>query len=536
MPRTGATIYDLLLSCPGDVVDLKDIVKECVDDFNRLYGNLNNIKVELKHWSSDSFPQSGGKPQELLNQQFIHGCDACVALFANKFGTPTDRYDSGTEEEIEDMVNSGKQVFLYFIERPIDPSTIDLKQLEKVREFKEKYSDKGIYSIIKSNEEFRKSFLNHLTLYFLQLISEPQETKLTNRTPKLLFLMSDSTDNAVVTHSRFSTAKLFFGKEKEINEVIKQIDEIEIEKIEEKKDDYHQDKTVTENPFLNPAISKQLASSLKNISGLNIPGFAAPKYVKASIDQETKDIIEEYCNEKNISIKEEFWELGDLEKEVRSIITPYGGDEKYRGAEGAEKKYKLISDLWFKVFEYKEYYEFFKAIDELFRLECLISNKGSMYDEDIDVKVIIPKGYILKINELPIPGMSCIEEINENNLSEILFCGRKSDDIDKYSDYPMETYLPFEPVITPFNRPSATRQYETQKKKYMSKISSLFCYEVFPKEVHDVLVFNINYLKQNTSMHLPTHLLFKELPEYIEYEIKSKHVPEIICGRLDIKK
>lgn len=60
MPRTGATIYDLLLSCPGDVVDLKDIVKECIDEFNRLYGNLNNIKVELKHWSSDSFPQSGG--------------------------------------------------------------------------------------------------------------------------------------------------------------------------------------------------------------------------------------------------------------------------------------------------------------------------------------------------------------------------------------------------------------------------------------------------------------------------------------------
>lgn len=122
-----------------------------------------------------------------MNQQFIHGCDACVALFANKFGTPTDRYDSGTEEEIEDMINSGKQVFLYFIERPIDPSTIDLKQLEKVRSFKDKYSDKGIYSLIKSNEEFRKSFLNHLTLYFLQLISEPQETKLTNRMPKLFF-------------------------------------------------------------------------------------------------------------------------------------------------------------------------------------------------------------------------------------------------------------------------------------------------------------------------------------------------------------
>lgn len=60
MPRTGATIYDLLRSCPGDVIDLKDIVKEYIDDFNSLFGNSNNIKVELKHWSSHAYPQLGG--------------------------------------------------------------------------------------------------------------------------------------------------------------------------------------------------------------------------------------------------------------------------------------------------------------------------------------------------------------------------------------------------------------------------------------------------------------------------------------------
>lgn len=86
MPRTGATIYDLLLSCPGDVIDLKEIVKECADDFNRIHGKVNNVQIEVRHWSTDSFPQSGGGAQQLLNEQFIHDCDACIALFANKFG------------------------------------------------------------------------------------------------------------------------------------------------------------------------------------------------------------------------------------------------------------------------------------------------------------------------------------------------------------------------------------------------------------------------------------------------------------------
>ena len=128
MPREGVTVYDILLSCPGDVAKFKNIVRECIEDFNRLYGELNNIKLELKHWSEDAYPQSGGSAQGLLNSQFIHDCDACIALLGNRFGTPTERYDSGTEEEIEDMISSGKQVFMYFIEEPVNPSSIDITQ------------------------------------------------------------------------------------------------------------------------------------------------------------------------------------------------------------------------------------------------------------------------------------------------------------------------------------------------------------------------------------------------------------------------
>ena len=43
MPREGYTIYDILLSCPSDVSNLKSIVEECISDFNRIYGSINNI-------------------------------------------------------------------------------------------------------------------------------------------------------------------------------------------------------------------------------------------------------------------------------------------------------------------------------------------------------------------------------------------------------------------------------------------------------------------------------------------------------------
>ena len=130
MPRE-ALIYDILLSCPSDVTDLKDIVKECIEDFNRIYGSINNVKLELKHWSSDAFPQSGKSAQELLNTKFIHNCDACIALLGNRFGSPTDKYDSGTEEEIEYMISSKKQVFCTLLNEKLTQVLLILNNILK---------------------------------------------------------------------------------------------------------------------------------------------------------------------------------------------------------------------------------------------------------------------------------------------------------------------------------------------------------------------------------------------------------------------
>ena len=46
------------------------------------------------------------------------------------------------------MLAQNKQVFLYFIERNVDPSKIDIEQYGKVKKFKEKYALKGVYSTV----------------------------------------------------------------------------------------------------------------------------------------------------------------------------------------------------------------------------------------------------------------------------------------------------------------------------------------------------------------------------------------------------
>ena len=549
MARTGATIYDLLVSCPGDVLDLKEIVKDCVEDFNRLYGKINNIKIEVKHWSTDSYPESGGRPQDLLNNQFIHECDACVALFANKFGTPTDKYGSGTEEEIEDMISSGKQVFLYFIERPVDPNTIDIDQLSKVRNFKERYSGRGIYWPIKDNEDFRKSFMNHLTLYFLKLISDPKDSNITARVPKLEFVMSDGTTNARIKYSNFRNISLFTQKDLTIFNLIERIKLVEIhnsiecenemidiaislnseeDKIKEKKD-----------KGLDQELLKQLNDISKISSRFNdIPGLSKKEYKDVLISDKIKSDIVRYCNEKNIEIEERFWFLGNLKREIIGIRLPYSKSENLKGTEEEKIKYKLIKELWNEIYEYNEYFEFFSQIDNMPRLNCIIANNGTTYDEDIDIKILIHKGHILKKKDFPIPGPSCIDEINNKNLCNYLYCGKKTDTIDQYSDYPKSISFKTEQFINiaPFNKASEDEIYNMGKKEYLNSLSDIFCYEYFEKDEVDILKFKISYLKQNTNMYLPSILFFRSIPQYIEYEIRSKHMPGVISGKLEVYK
>ncbi|MBR5224218.1 MAG: hypothetical protein IKV90_00960, partial [Clostridia bacterium] len=156
-----------------------ELVKQVVAQFNETYSAVLAIRLNVRHWSKDSYNQSGGKAQGLLNKQFIHDCDAAIAVFWTRFGSPTDRYGSGTEEEIEDMLASGKQVFLYFCEKPIKPELLLNKnakaQYKKVKAYQQGYAEgKGIYAAYSSDDEFKKKLFAHLSMHFLSLKREAE--------------------------------------------------------------------------------------------------------------------------------------------------------------------------------------------------------------------------------------------------------------------------------------------------------------------------------------------------------------------------
>ena len=171
------TKYKLLISCPGDVEEDIKIIEKVIKKFNRTTGKKINVKINTVFWKKNSYAQLGNSPQEILNEQFVNDCDFMVAIFWTRFGTPTDKYGSGTEDEIYNLLGQKKQVFLYFSDRKINPEKIDNDQYTKLLDFKNKINKNGIYFTYKSSEELEKMFYKHLRSYFSKHLKQENENE-----------------------------------------------------------------------------------------------------------------------------------------------------------------------------------------------------------------------------------------------------------------------------------------------------------------------------------------------------------------------
>lgn len=531
MPRKNVTAYDLLISCPGDVSKYVDVVRECIESFNITIGRLNSAEIVGQHWSTSSFSQSGDRPQEILNKQFVRDCDAAVAIFWTRFGTPTDKYGSGTEEEIEEMRLAGKQVFTYFVTESVDLNKVDLEQYKKVQDFKAKYEGEekyGTYFTVGNVEELRKLFSNHLTMYFLPIImGEKEVTTVPAKKSKLNIQDYNSTEEgcAAILHSDYLNGKFVTKME---TDIVQKIEKAKSIVLPSRVEEVNCEEKATEIEEKNDKVIEVDGAKLT----LKDTDFFKGLTSNAEIREEWKDKILSFANRLGVVIDDTFWNVGNLTIS-KSLLNPMlGGGSSLNGSENEKQHYSEIKDIYWKIEELDEYREFLGVIDSYKIVELVLANDGTTFDEDIDVKLHVGKGNIVKKEELPIPGILTIDDFIEMQFTESVFKMRETDSVIGYVGYPMLPPRINYRINTQFNQPSAEEEYEDSKQKYEDSINQIFCYEIFEKEDEDVLVIHLGYLKHNTKMALPSVLVFKNAPDTISYEISSKHTSEMICGVL----
>lgn len=188
-------VFDMLISCPSDVSGYVELLERKINHFNNYFGRKNDVIIRCRYWSNDTYSEFGDSPQKLVDKQIVDSSDMVVAVFWTRFGTATENYGSGTEEEIERMLSDNKQVFLYFLDKPVSLSQIDLSQYAKIQEFMEKHKKDGIYFSVPDENALASKFEDNLELYFDSLIRGSELKK--NSGKKEILWVDDRPENNV---------------------------------------------------------------------------------------------------------------------------------------------------------------------------------------------------------------------------------------------------------------------------------------------------------------------------------------------------
>lgn len=174
MPQSIA-LYRVFLAAPSDVTDELFVVEELLQDWNLQHGQELRVRVELVNWRTHTRPETGKRPQALVNQQAFDTCDVVVAIFWSRFGTPTGRAASGTEEEIRRGIKQRKQVLVYFSNRPAPGQKPS--EHSRIEKFKKQFGQKALFGSYSSLPAFQDALRNHLASTMHELLKRRPPTK-----------------------------------------------------------------------------------------------------------------------------------------------------------------------------------------------------------------------------------------------------------------------------------------------------------------------------------------------------------------------
>lgn len=159
-----AKVFNVMIAAPGDVASERSIIRDVVYEWNAVHSQKRQIVLLPVGWETHSSPDMGGSPQDIINSQILERCDLLVGVFWTRIGTATSQYASGTVEEIERHIASGKPAMLYFSSQPAVLDSVDQEQYSQLKSFKQSCTNKGLYEGYDSLSEFRDKFYRQLQI------------------------------------------------------------------------------------------------------------------------------------------------------------------------------------------------------------------------------------------------------------------------------------------------------------------------------------------------------------------------------------
>lgn len=156
-----ATVVKVMIASPSDVAQERHLIREALQEWNAINAEDRKVVLMPIAWETHSSPDMGDRPQAIINRQ-LKGCDLLVAVFWTRLGSPTGVAESGTVEEINEHLASGKPAMIYFSAVPVRMDSVDGEQYGRLRAFKEELRQRALIPEYEDLTSFRATFARHL--------------------------------------------------------------------------------------------------------------------------------------------------------------------------------------------------------------------------------------------------------------------------------------------------------------------------------------------------------------------------------------
>lgn len=149
-----ARVLNVLIASPGDAMSARDAVEGTVLSWNRDRARASRVVLLSLRWEVDAVPELGAGGQAIINRQLIDDADIVIGLFQSRLGKPTERHVSGTAEELQQSLDRGAKVHVYFSEMP-HSHDVDPEQLQLLNAFREDLKERGLLGSFRSLDDLK---------------------------------------------------------------------------------------------------------------------------------------------------------------------------------------------------------------------------------------------------------------------------------------------------------------------------------------------------------------------------------------------
>jgi len=144
------TQLTIFLSGTSETDADRTALKGILQNLSQLTEITHKITIRVVKWPDDFNPGVHEDPQKEIQKQSKGKHDIYLGLLGSRFGNPTARAESGTEEEFYDAITqfhkdtTSLRVLFYFKKSVENALSLDVGQLQKVQEFKENLPGLGV--------------------------------------------------------------------------------------------------------------------------------------------------------------------------------------------------------------------------------------------------------------------------------------------------------------------------------------------------------------------------------------------------------